>query len=189
MTAATSGLASTHEVQLKHLPVKAASGPDTRVTTDGGATLSPADLLTVLSALAVAAGVYRLRGTSPCRECVSLGALCEAHAGDLEEFRACRGVAVRLGDLTPAVTLPGPAVAGPAGAGPLQRLRLLQERYMRLLSVSRAAVAARRDGDADPAGYVAAELEERGQVPPLGMHPAELLAATAQTAVLAGVIS
>lgn len=168
-------------------PVRAA-GPVTRVTADGGATLSPADLLTVLSALAVAAGVYRLRGTSPCRECVSLGAMCEAHAGDVEEFRACRAVASRLGDLTPAVTLPGPVQPGPAGAGVAQRLRLLQDRYMRLLAVSRAAVAARRDGDEDPLAYVAAELAERGQVPPPGMHPAELLAAARQTAELAGVV-
>jgi hypothetical protein len=56
------------------------------------------------------------------------------------------------------------------------RLADLEVRYANLLAASRATIAAHHDGEPDPLGYLHDELAAHGQLPPEGMHPAELLA-------------
>jgi hypothetical protein len=48
--------------------------------------------------------------------------------------------------------------------------------YMELLEAARAAIAAHRDGEADPLIYIHAVLEAHGQLPPADMHPVQILA-------------
>lgn len=48
--------------------------------------------------------------------------------------------------------------------------------YAELLAACRAAVAAARQGEADPLNYVAAVLEDHGQLPAPGQRPMQLLA-------------
>jgi hypothetical protein len=48
--------------------------------------------------------------------------------------------------------------------------------YMQLLEAARASVAADRDGEKDPLIYIRAVLDAHGQLPPDGMHPAQILA-------------
>ena len=45
-------------------------------------------------------------------------------------------------------------------------LAIVTAEYAELLAAARAAVAAERNGDADPLGYVRGVLAERGQLPP-----------------------
>ncbi len=48
--------------------------------------------------------------------------------------------------------------------------------YAELLAATRAAVAAERNGDADPLGYVRGLLAERGQLPAPGAVPVQVVA-------------
>lgn len=57
-----------------------------------------------------------------------------------------------------------------------QELSLLRADYGDLLAHARAAVAAARDGEADPLGYLRDTLAEHGQLPGPDQHPSELLA-------------
>lgn len=59
-----------------------------------------------------------------------------------------------------------------------QELALLRAEYSDLLAHARAAVAAARDGEADPTGYLTDTLHRHGQLPTAGQHPSELLAHT-----------
>jgi hypothetical protein len=45
-----------------------------------------------------------------------------------------------------------------------------------LLAAARATLAAAVDGEADPLGYLRDALTAHGQVPEIGVHPAQLLA-------------
>jgi hypothetical protein len=75
------------------------AGPITRVAADGSAVLGPADLLTVLDALADAAAFREARGRACCLDCVGHPApLCGSHADDLDQAAAYRAAAARLGD-------------------------------------------------------------------------------------------
>jgi hypothetical protein len=62
------------------------------------------------------------------------------------------------------------------------QLALLRAGHAELLAAARAAVAAARDGAADPLVYLRGVLAKRGQLPPAGMRPPQILAA-------AGVVS
>jgi len=63
--------------------------------------------------------------------------------------------------------------ARPAG-GPADAVRLAQ--YAELLAAARAAVAAADRDDGDPAGWVRAVLEARGQLPAPGTRPEQVAA-------------
>jgi hypothetical protein len=67
------------------------------------------------------------------------------------------------------------------------RLDLLRGDYAELLCAARAAMAADRDGEADPMAYIRGVLEARHQDPAPGMHPPELLAASRKALALIGV--
>jgi|SRR6266536_1211817 len=69
------------------------------------------------------------------------------------------------------------------------RLALLRAEHADLLAHARAAVAAARDGEADPAGYVRDVLAKRGQLPPGDMRPPQLLAAVRGIPALAEVVA
>jgi len=56
------------------------------------------------------------------------------------------------------------------------RLDLLHAEHRELLTASRAAVAAARDGAEDPLIFVRDVLAKRGQLPPAGMRPPQILA-------------
>lgn len=55
-------------------------------------------------------------------------------------------------------------------------LVLIEAEYGELLAHARAAVAADRAGETDPLGYIRDVLAERGQLPPAGARPTQLLA-------------
>jgi len=66
---------------------------------------------------------------------------------------------------------------GAAGGGPgAQQLALLRAEHSQLLAAARAAVAAGRDGCPDPLALIRGVLAARGQLPPDGMGPQQLLA-------------
>jgi hypothetical protein len=69
----------------------------TSVAADGSAALAPADLLTVLDALADAAGLRQARGATACLDCIG-GQACDLHQDDQDQADAYRAVAARLGD-------------------------------------------------------------------------------------------
>lgn len=66
------------------------------------------------------------------------------------------------------------------------RLALLAADYAELLGHARAAIAAAQRGEADPTGYVRDLLAQRGQLPPAGAAPAQLLAAALPAAQIGG---
>jgi hypothetical protein len=59
------------------------------------------------------------------------------------------------------------------------RLALAVQRgeYANLLAAARATIAATRDHENDPLGYLRDELDAHGQLPTTEQHPAQLLAA------------
>ncbi|MET8145683.1 hypothetical protein ABZU32_35730 [Sphaerisporangium sp. NPDC005288] len=75
--------------------------------------------------------------------------------------------------LTPATVTAG------AVLGERERLVLLAAEHAALLAAARAGVAAAELGHPDPLAFIRHELAERGQLPPAGARPVELLAVTA----------
>jgi hypothetical protein len=99
---------------------------------------------------------------------VSLGVL--ALACTDESWQELTSRMARLADLIQGFSGRGSAAAAPG------RGATLEADYMDLLAHARAAVAAARDGETDPCGYLVDALEPHGQLPPDGMHPAQILA-------------
>ena len=65
-------------------------------------------------------------------------------------------------------------------------LAIVTAEYAELLAAARAAVAAERNGDADPLGYVRGVLAERGQLPPDEASAAHVVADARMAMCLAG---
>jgi hypothetical protein len=63
------------------------------------------------------------------------------------------------------------------------RLVLLAAEHAELLAAARASVAAEQLGEADPLIHLRHVLASRGQLPPAGARPVQLLARPAITAV------
>lgn len=76
----------------------AAAAAATSVLPDGSALLAPADVLTVLDALADAAELRQARAGSGCLECIGRPSPCESHGDDAAQAAAYRAAAARLGD-------------------------------------------------------------------------------------------
>jgi hypothetical protein len=69
------------------------------------------------------------------------------------------------------------------------RLAIVSAEYAGLLAAVRAAVAAERDGSADPLGWVRDRLAGQGQLPPAGAIPVQVVADAAAALHLAGWLS
>ena len=65
-------------------------------------------------------------------------------------------------------------------------LAIVQAEYAELLAAARAAVAAERNGDADPLAYVRGVLAERGQLPPDEASAAHVVADARMALCLTG---
>jgi len=63
---------------------------------------------------------------------------------------------------------------------------IVQAEYAGLLAAARAAVAAERNGDADPLGWIRGLLAERGQLPPPGAAPVQVVADARSALCLTG---
>ena len=72
------------------------------------------------------------------------------------------------------------------GAVMSRPLAIVQAEYAELLAAARAAVAAERNGDADPLGYVRGVLAERGQLPPDGAAAVHVVADARMALCLTG---
>ena len=77
---------------------RTAPAPVTAVLADGSAVLAPAELLTVLDALADAAALRQDRARVACLDCAGQAELCAPHGDDQDQADAYRETAVRLGD-------------------------------------------------------------------------------------------
>lgn len=66
------------------------------------------------------------------------------------------------------------------------QLALTRARYAELLAAARAAVAAERNGDADPLGWIRGLLAERGQLPAPGAAARHVVADARSALCLTG---
>ena len=91
------GLAYRLATELRSILEQLAAG--TALAGDGTARLSPADLATVLAALADAADTLERRAAEPCGDCAASPAeACEPHLDSLDTATAYRALARKLGD-------------------------------------------------------------------------------------------